>query len=853
MNPAFARKDDPDKGRHLVAKRGIAKDELIFVERPLISLQSIGNAHQGALCCRCCRCFVGGPDLAISVASGKVNREDIWDFYKELHKEEEETTVAGKDGDEDEDHNKNHQNNNYRMVPCRNDCGEIFCSQECEKEMWTCGGHDLLCTGLIPEPEPESKTSDNATGNGSDEKDADVDVDADSHDQLHPLLQFKVYAVQSNEIFIMVADLVAAVVSIRRQQIALNRREADCDAGHSNRDSVGNDNCSEVTLKELLAPYLDFTLVPWWEVATADLISDPMKMVECIELNRVLKDLCATASKLLHDAFLVIEGDDEFQETLRMAMKECQDEYGLFTQDFFGKIIGSYEQNAMGLRARHPLCRDILEDSELRGRRHEELVKCIELAGMIGDGEDGCEDEQELDEDEDEQKSASYHIDGKGDIASSEFQEKAFNLSGPEKQLDGTIEDSDYMYSVDDIAEFMSGLHIDEEGLSTNTKVDGDHGEEEGTGDDLDTVFTPLDGTCMYYTACKMNHSCEPNVVARYSYSCSSGGQLARWGKDFPLVVQCVALRDMKAGEELCISYIKSDAPLEERQKELSNYGFCCECEKCIREKSGTDGETQEWNDDPFGDEDEDEDDLFGEEEDTEGDGVGETLLVERVNTLNKSLAGSTAGNVPISILAPAISFINQLCSQLLQELDSSRNDDALVLEITKTSLEMLRDRDFSGLNKIASKGEMLTLSLLRRSGSWPSSSLREAHGCFCVATSICHAQNGNFFPAIRFLDKASIFGLPRERIDSFFNYVECHVSRVSCSHTASCAAPNVLIPDYCSLDLQQDILNKGLKNPILNPINEIDANMSSDYSLGSEQIVIRNYATDWPARQKWR
>lgn len=816
MNPAFARKDDPNKGRHLVAKRDISKDELIFVERPLLSLQSIGNAHQGALCCRCCRCFVGGPDLAISVASRKVNREDIWDFYKELclHKEEEEEEeTTGKDEDHTKDHNKDFKNYNYRMVPCRNGCGEIFCSQECEKEMWSCGGHDLLCTGLIPEP---------ATRNGNEEKDMDVDI----HDELHPLLQFKVYAVQSNEIFIMVADLVAAVVSIRRQQIALKRREADCDAGHSNRDSGDNYNCSEVTLKELLAPYLDFTLVPWWEVATAPLISDPMKMVECIELNRVLKDLCATASKLLHDAFLTIEGNDEFQETLRMAMKECQDEYGLFTQEFFGKIIGSFEQNAMGLRARHPLCRDILEDSELRRRRHDELVKCIELAGMIGDDEDECEDEQELDEEEDE------------------------------KQMDGTIEDPDYMYSVEDIAEFISGLNIDEEGLSTNTKADEDHGEE-GAGDDLDTVFTPLDGTCMYYTACKMNHSCEPNVVARYSYSCSSGGKLARWGRDFPLVLQCVALRDMKAGEELCISYIKSDAPLEERQNELSNYGFCCECEKCTREiealEIGTDAETQQWNDNPFGDDDED--DLFGEEEDveTEGDGVGETLLGERVKTLNKSLAGSTAGSVPISILAPAISFINQLFSQLIQELDSSRHDDSLVLEMTKTSLELLRDRDFSGLNEIASKGEMLTLSLLSQSGSWPSSSLREAHGCFCVASSICHAQNGNFFPAIRFLDKASIFGLPRERIDSFFNYVEYHVSRVPCSHTASCTVPNVLVPDYCVLDLQQEILKKGLKNPILNPIPEIDANMSSDFSLGSEQIVIRNYATDWPARQKWR
>jgi hypothetical protein len=148
----------------------------------------------------------------------------------------------------------------------------------------------------------------------------------------------------------------------------------------------------------------------------------------------------------------------------------------------------------------------------------------------------------------------------------------------------------------------------------------------------------------------------------------------------------------------------------------------------------------------------------------------------------------------------------------------------------------------------------MLTLSLLHKFGGWPSSSLREAHGCFCVVSSICHAEDGNFLPAIKLLDKAAVFGLPRGRLESFFEYVESHVSRITCSHTASFKIPNVTVGDYRLPELQQEVLNKGFKASILNPITEIEAHeLAFGCSLGDQQIVIRDYAADWPAINKWR
>jgi hypothetical protein len=67
---------------------------------------------------------------------------------------------------------------------------------------------------------------------------------------------------------------------------------------------------------------------------------------------------------------------------------------------------------------------------------------------------------------------------------------------------------------------------------------------EQAKTNDLDELFPPLDGMAMYVMACKMNHSCDPNVAVLY------------FNTTQPLVAHCVTLRDIDEGEKLCISYI---------------------------------------------------------------------------------------------------------------------------------------------------------------------------------------------------------------------------------------------------------------------------------------------------------
>ena len=67
------------------------------------------------------------------------------------------------------------------------------------------------------------------------------------------------------------------------------------------------------------------------------------------------------------------------------------------------------------------------------------------------------------------------------------------------------------------------------------------------------------------------NHDCSPNAQS----TITPGGE-----------VTLTALKDVKDGEELTISYVDPTQPLEERRKTLlAHYGFECKCMRCATEQ----------------------------------------------------------------------------------------------------------------------------------------------------------------------------------------------------------------------------------------------------------------------------
>jgi len=78
------------------------------------------------------------------------------------------------------------------------------------------------------------------------------------------------------------------------------------------------------------------------------------------------------------------------------------------------------------------------------------------------------------------------------------------------------------------------------------------------------------EGTGFYALQSCANHSCDPNATLE----CERDSRC-----------QATARRPIAAGEEITISYTDEDGSLEERRRDLLDYGFRCGCLRCTAEE----------------------------------------------------------------------------------------------------------------------------------------------------------------------------------------------------------------------------------------------------------------------------
>ncbi|KAG8470261.1 hypothetical protein KFE25_008682 [Diacronema lutheri] len=88
----------------------------------------------------------------------------------------------------------------------------------------------------------------------------------------------------------------------------------------------------------------------------------------------------------------------------------------------------------------------------------------------------------------------------------------------------------------------------------------------------------PAEGAGIFWLQAVLNHACVPNV------------SFVKRDEDVDGRVVLTAARDIRAGEELVHSYIDEGKPLEERARELRNYGFECTCQLCTAERGAAAG-----------------------------------------------------------------------------------------------------------------------------------------------------------------------------------------------------------------------------------------------------------------------
>lgn len=411
---------------------------IIFTETPLICLQTIPN-RQNVLACGSCHQYVGSAGIQMAYLSKKVSRLD---FYMKV--------------------NNNEYDIYSDVVPCTSLCGEIYCSEICRYEHYT-SGHKLLCTGNI----------------------------SDNEAAKHPLILFKKHAIETNEIFLLVADVFA--------KICLFVEERSRFMDH------------QTTVSEALLPYEGYVRGKWWDVAIATEGDSQEELVKVLQ-------------SLVHESWTLL------QEVLCLTERRLEN---VLSEDYMARTIGMFEQNNVGVRLSSPLV-SFMEKLKPESDHNssllavvEDIVCCIEEEGCW---EEDCE-EDNIVEDEDSEEEEE-----KGEI----------------------VPRSDFEKLQDII-------------------------QQEGS----ETLFPPFDGTAFYSKICKMNHSCDPNVIIKYTtatvpVSQTSGeGVTVRRG----ITAEVVALRDLEAGEELLQSYIDQNLAYGARQKALKDYGFVCRCRKCLLEE----------------------------------------------------------------------------------------------------------------------------------------------------------------------------------------------------------------------------------------------------------------------------
>lgn len=96
--------------------------------------------------------------------------------------------------------------------------------------------------------------------------------------------------------------------------------------------------------------------------------------------------------------------------------------------------------------------------------------------------------------------------------------------------------------------------------------------------------FLNNEGVALYTLQSSANHSCVPNAEPSFLHNCSR--------------LSLVAVQEIKAGDEICISYLDECAlgrSRHSRLKELAqNYLFVCQCPKCVEQAGEPDVTSEE-------------------------------------------------------------------------------------------------------------------------------------------------------------------------------------------------------------------------------------------------------------------
>jgi SET domain len=741
----YTRVDDDVKGRHLVAAVDLKAGDLILTERPLLALQSLENLRYQQPC-HGCQAFVGGPDAYLQrrLRTALSSSDDSGSGSTET---EPKVTV------ENDNDATDVLESTYTAVPCRCHCGHVYCSSRCEQDTWM-AHHAYLCTG------------DCATVN-------------------HPLVQFKQYAVTTNEVLLLVAEWWVA------QHVAIAYASHHAQSSHATHTTTPSSSSSSSSSSTTTTPtlannlalqYTDFIMNPWWDVLTADLVSQPGGFAEANALSQSIRTVCETAATLLNEA-LQAKAEAAITATATDRVEGVVVAIPPITALDIARRVGACEQNCMGVVQRSPLCRDVF-NFELRQRQHAAIVACLLESNILNEDCNNSDEESDYDDDNDNVDTMDSPADTEDPqsllIQTGVIRDLAPNNNGSDGDIIETDNDDAALdLSVDEVTTILSKLYMQEDysvrviGKPVKNKdamdddddndLDGSAAEQRRIeGDDWDEIFPPLDCLAMYSVLCKMNHSCDPSVVIVYQ-------RQPQWGPDHPLTAFAIALHDLRAGDELTISYIDRHESREERQRALANYGFQCQCRKC-QEEDQLDYDNRIYASDAT----KEASSLF----DANDEGLDpETALQRRLERLDTVANHSKFGLIPSRALDAVVNFVTQTANLICTD-DRGLVKGSIVSDLLQQCVAGMEQRDYCLCQIVGCDLEetLLDLSEAERA-HWPCPAFREAYFCGALTACVGHCHAFHFVAARRIMDRALSLDLPLACVEDFVRFVHDHSS----------------------------------------------------------------------------
>lgn len=206
-------------GNGIMVTTSFKEGERVFSEIPRYTQQTVENRNY-AFTCGYCFSFLGSHREQIGFLTGMLKRSSLCSSF-----------------------------NASFCVPCSALCGEFYCSDSCRDFHWNSGYHSLLCTGSIRDEEAED----------------------------HPLMKFKIHAINTNEIFLLVADVLASIIG-EGERIAAAHGELPANNA----------------LQLAISPLGEYVRQLWWDAAIAPSDQKPTRFAN------VLRKLVKQISVMYH-------------------------------------------------------------------------------------------------------------------------------------------------------------------------------------------------------------------------------------------------------------------------------------------------------------------------------------------------------------------------------------------------------------------------------------------------------------------------------------------------------------------------------------------------------------------------